>query len=335
MAGDGASMMGSGIGAVVGVMGDEWTRQNQRNDNKRYQNRQAVLNEEMAQRNQERAKEMWDYTNFENQVKHLKGANLNTALMYGGSGAGGATTSGGQGSGVGMPTASPVQGGTLMAVQNMKEMALMDAQKANIEADTQNKLADATNKGADTTLKGATTALTNLQSENQKLLTSITADSKEDVLGTIRANYNKAEGEAAQAVAKGRYAEGTAEAEMKKLQQEAVNTILQAEAIKAGVQLTEEQTRRISEELAQGWEELYQKGRANDNQAGMVNIAGFKAKLDEILGKANLDLRAKELMIRGAEAFMNGVKSPNKSKGSTTETFRDKDGTTISNTTHH
>lgn len=335
MASDGASMMGSGIGAIVGVMGDEWTRQNQRNDNKASQRRQAMLNEQMAQRNQQRSKEMWDYTNYENQVAHMEKAGLNKALMYGGSGGGGATTSGGQGSGVGMTQASPVQGGTLMAMSNMKELALMDAQKANIEADTQNKLADATNKGADTTLKGATTALTQMQTENQKLLTSITAETKEDVIGTIQANYQKAEAEAGIATSNARYAEGTAKAEMEKLQQEAVNAGLQAGAIKAGIKLTQEQTRKISEELAQGWEDLYQKGRANDNQAGMVNIAGFKAKLEEILGKANIDLRAKELMVRSAEAVMNGITKPTKSKGSTTETWKDKDGGTITNTTHH
>ena len=49
-------------------------------------------------------KEMWDYTNYENQKQHLLNANLSPGLFYGGSGAGGSTTSGGQGSGVGLGT---------------------------------------------------------------------------------------------------------------------------------------------------------------------------------------------------------------------------------------
>ena len=39
-------------------------------------------------------KEMWDYTNYENQKKHLEAAGLNTALLYGMSGGGGATAAG-------------------------------------------------------------------------------------------------------------------------------------------------------------------------------------------------------------------------------------------------
>ena len=35
-------------------------------------------------------KEMWDYTNYENQKKHLEEAGLNPALLYGMSGGGGA-----------------------------------------------------------------------------------------------------------------------------------------------------------------------------------------------------------------------------------------------------
>ena len=37
----------------------------------------------------ELGKEMWDYTNYENQVKHLKEAGLNPALLYGQGGGGG------------------------------------------------------------------------------------------------------------------------------------------------------------------------------------------------------------------------------------------------------
>ena len=36
-------------------------------------------------------KDMWDYTNYENQVAHLEAAGLNPALLYGQGGGGGAT----------------------------------------------------------------------------------------------------------------------------------------------------------------------------------------------------------------------------------------------------
>ena len=58
---------------------------------------QHRYNEAMAQQNQQRNKEMWNYTNFENQRAHLENAGLSIGLMYGQGGAGGASTSGGQG----------------------------------------------------------------------------------------------------------------------------------------------------------------------------------------------------------------------------------------------
>ena len=47
-------------------------------------------------------KEIWDYTNYENQKRHLKNAGLNPALLYGMSGGGGATAAGAQGMGAGI-----------------------------------------------------------------------------------------------------------------------------------------------------------------------------------------------------------------------------------------
>ena len=47
-------------------------------------------------------KEMWDYTNYENQKKHLEAAGLNPALLYGMSGGGGATAAGAQGMSAGI-----------------------------------------------------------------------------------------------------------------------------------------------------------------------------------------------------------------------------------------
>jgi phage tail tape-measure protein len=44
---------------------------------------QYGYNEQAAQNTQERNKEMWDYTNFENQRKHLENAKLSVGLMYG------------------------------------------------------------------------------------------------------------------------------------------------------------------------------------------------------------------------------------------------------------
>ena len=45
--------------------------------------KQYNLNREMAKYSQELNKEMWEYTNYGNQVKELEKAGLNPALLYG------------------------------------------------------------------------------------------------------------------------------------------------------------------------------------------------------------------------------------------------------------
>ena len=68
--------------------------------------------------NQRRAKEMWNYTNFENQKQHLLNAGLSPGLFYGGGGAGGASTSGGQGQGIGLGTETGVGYGIQQKLPN-------------------------------------------------------------------------------------------------------------------------------------------------------------------------------------------------------------------------
>lgn len=89
------------------------------------QNRQAELNREQAKYSQELAKEYWNYTNWENQVTHLKNAGLNPALMYGGGGSGG-QTGGGKAEGVSQPEQKQMQ-----VMQNAQAMGL---QLANLES---------------------------------------------------------------------------------------------------------------------------------------------------------------------------------------------------------
>ena len=55
-------------------------------DEDRRMNQQNQWNKEAAAQSQEYAKEMFDYTGYENQVKQMKAAGLNPALLNGGSG---------------------------------------------------------------------------------------------------------------------------------------------------------------------------------------------------------------------------------------------------------
>lgn len=95
---------------------------------------------------QQYSKDLWDYTNFANQRKHLEKAGLSVGLMYGMSGGGGATTSGqsgGSASGGNAPLPMDI-------ASAMNQIALTKAQIDNIEADTALKNSQAGKTGAET-----------------------------------------------------------------------------------------------------------------------------------------------------------------------------------------
>ena len=110
--------------------------------NKRIMALQNQYQQQAAAQSQQYAKDYWDYTNTENQVRHLKNAGLNIGLMYGQSGAGGMGASGGarqespdqaQGNPIGM--ALQVQQIEQQRRMNDAQIALAEAEagKANAE----------------------------------------------------------------------------------------------------------------------------------------------------------------------------------------------------------
>lgn len=114
-----------------------WEKQNQaESDRMALQNQ---WNKEAAAQSQQYAKEMFDYTGYENQVKQMKAAGLNPALMNGGGGSAGQASAGAE--------VQPAQAfqpmGIQMALQAQQVMAntqLANAQarKTNAEATAQN-----------------------------------------------------------------------------------------------------------------------------------------------------------------------------------------------------
>lgn len=144
-----AASAGTGfIGNILNrVFGLSWSPKKAMEEQWKYnKNIMALQNQyqkEAAAQSQQYAKDYWDYTNTENQVKHLKNAGLNIGLMYGQSGAGGMGASGGahqsapeqpQGNPVGM--AIQIQQLEQQERMNNAQIALAEAQaeKAKTEA---------------------------------------------------------------------------------------------------------------------------------------------------------------------------------------------------------
>lgn len=94
-----SSLTGLLTGGISQALGLSWSPKKAMEEQWKYnKNIMALQNQyqqQAAAQSQQYAKDFWDYTNAENQAKHLKNAGLNIGLMYGQSGAGGMGASGG------------------------------------------------------------------------------------------------------------------------------------------------------------------------------------------------------------------------------------------------
>ena len=129
-----------GLGSLMGIgrRKERKAREAEEREHQRqleYMGLQAQYNKEQAKYSTELSKEMWDYTNYENQKKHLEAAGLNPALLYGQSGGGGSAAGGGTAAGVGLPTSTGVGMGIQWEqMEAQKELAKAEAAKTNAEA---------------------------------------------------------------------------------------------------------------------------------------------------------------------------------------------------------
>jgi len=155
ISGLGSSAASTGVGAIGNLMsqalGLSWSPQKAMKEQWKYnKNIMALQNkyqQEAAAQSQQYAKDYWDYTNTENQIKHLKNAGLNIGLMYGQSGAGGMGASGGaHQSAPEQPQGNPV--GMALQVQQLEQQERMNnAQIALAEAQAEKAKAEASKIG--------------------------------------------------------------------------------------------------------------------------------------------------------------------------------------------
>lgn len=129
-----------GLGSLFGIgrRKEKKAREAEEREHQRqleYMGLQAQYNKEQAKYSTELSKEMWDYTNYENQKKHLEAAGLNPALLYGQGGGGGSAAGGGTAAGVGLPSSTGVGMGIQWeTMEANKELARAQAAKTNAEA---------------------------------------------------------------------------------------------------------------------------------------------------------------------------------------------------------
>ena len=134
------------LGMFTGALQNHYMQADQRNETRALMDLQLQNNMRLAREGQRIQKENWDYTNYENQVKHMENAGLNVGLMYGMGGGGGATMGAGATGSASMGKAEQFnQGATQMALEN-KMLEKVQAETENVKAST-NKIISETPSG--------------------------------------------------------------------------------------------------------------------------------------------------------------------------------------------
>lgn len=304
------------LGQVGGMIFGKAQDRRQLKQQEKLQKLQIAGNKEMldysnaAQR--EMQMKMWEDTNLPAQVEQAKKAGMSIASLYGGSGAGGATTGGSGASGsVSGAMAGDPNAGVGMGLQMASQLALMKAQKENIEADTANKKAGAENTGA--------------QTEGTKIDNTVKQETKEATIQTIKERAFQQLAETGISEQNRSVGAETINDRITKIKQEAIGEILNNEATKSGIKLNNERINEIANSIQQRWKDLELQGKGLE------------------VSKENME-KLTEAMLWGAgiQATGNIVKGivdiATKSKGSSTRISRNSgDGwsTETRSTTNH
>lgn len=254
--------------------------------------KQHGYNIESQKLGQQFNKEMWNYTNYENQKRHLENAGLNPALLYGMSGGGGATAAGAQGMGAGIAS-----GHEMGIKQQGRGMGLQAAAIAS-QIDLNNSQAEKNRADAKKTA-GVDTQLTEAQTDYTNSLKRLT-DTKEN---TEAANYylilqkqSLVFEQARNLAIKNDIDEATKQTQIDKVFQDFyLGQITAIEKI-TNIELTEQQIQKIGKEIEWYAFEAITKRMSAEAMNEMAKAATERVKNDLELGGRKLDIEEERLL---------------------------------------
>lgn len=315
------------IGAIMGIGGAAMGAINANSASKQsWENQvqlmdiQAQLNRQNAKFNTGQAKDMWNYTNFENQMKHIKAAGLSPGLIYGMGGAGGSSQGAGAASGVGLPQDQSIGMGLraqeigINMANAMSQIKLNESQANKNEAEA-NKIS-----GVDTEAQKATIDNLIAQTSNEKvkkglILGQIRVADAEEELKRNMADWTKDKADETRwnikSLQKGidklaeeingmkldnELKERTIDNKVK--ESSLILQNLMAEILLKGSQkkVNEEQAKAIPAQILQGWEDLTKKGKALIIQREQMEAYAQDVINRYELGKKGLDIEEQKLI---------------------------------------
>lgn len=263
---------------------------------------QYEYNNKMGNENQRRAQELWDYTNVENQRKHLENAGLSVGLMYGNGGVMQASSAGGQGQGVqkpGNPTEAAIQskalGIQMQQVQSQTALNAASAAKQMAEAekikgvDTDAVKASIDNIIAQTNNEEAKNGLIYAQKRAAEIEADLNNANIEEIgwnIKNIEKNLNMIDENITAAKINNEVAEATKANQIEMAQLNVLNAMKDAILKESQSKLTEEQAKAIVAQIAQGWEglDIQKKG-----QTLQKTIAEWTNEREYTIGKERID----------------------------------------------
>lgn len=290
------SIGAAAIGMLGGMLGARSQNRNQRRlMDVQYQN-QRMLN----QHGHDLQMDMWNKTNYGAQVKHMKDAGLNPALMYGSAGQGGTTGSQGGGSATG-GNAAQVR---MMDMQNMligAELRLKNSQAKENEAKA-NKIAGVDTEEAKQRIENLKESKTyvGLQSEYQKIENA----NRQDVIDT---DLRKIGQDTANLKQQFDLTDEQFEDLVKEQMGKAMESVNNSKLIKEKVRLTKAQEQEVWEKLDIAYNQLDLQGLMTQASLSQADASMIRAKVEEVMRPMELKFEEKKVMVNSMTNIITSI----------------------------
>ncbi len=292
-----APAVNAGLGLLLGDYNDE----RQQRQQQALTDIQVNAQKELSGYNLGLQKDMWNYTNYENQIKHLQAAGLNPALLYGKGGGGGATASISPGTvsgGAAAGQAGEVQQMAAMGLQMSSQLELQraqaDALKATAEkdraqaqkiagVDTQQSLTTIEQLKAQTTNTNAQTALTKINTAIADIQREIATVTQTDIEKQIDLTAQKIQQEVLLLEKENIWSKETMDDRIKTVQQNLNNAVINGALQRSQIDVNNQQVQTQIKQLSINWQNMETEKREKAiHQILMLSTSGLIDKEKEL-----------------------------------------------------